>query len=120
MTELIDGIRPDGQRGIKRAQALLRILMVLAAVMFAVFGIFWASAFAAERSAKAKQEFRNTHPCPSTGKKRGACPGYVVDHVKPLCAGGPDRPSNMQWQTIADGKKKDRVERQMCKRERSI
>ena len=44
----------------------------------------------------------------------GACPGYVVDHVKPLCAGGADAPANMQWQTVQDGKAKDRDERRLC------
>jgi hypothetical protein len=34
----------------------------------------------------------------------------VVDHVKPLKRGGADAPSNMQWQTKADAKAKDRVE----------
>jgi len=33
-----------------------------------------------------------THPYPSTGKPRGACPVYVVDHIVPPRAGGPDRP----------------------------
>ncbi len=51
-----------------------------------------------------------THPCPSTGKSHGACRGYVVDHVVPLKRGGPDRPENMQWQTTAVGKAKDKVE----------
>jgi hypothetical protein len=60
--------------------------------------------------------FMQSHPCPSTGKTKGHCPGYVVDHVKPLCAGGPDRPSNMQWQTVEEAKDKDRRERQQCKR----
>ena len=55
------------------------------------------------------------HPCPANGKTRGACPGYVVDHVKPLCAGGADHPSNMQWQTREEAKKKDRREREMCR-----
>jgi hypothetical protein len=59
--------------------------------------------------------FMRQHPCPSTGKTRGACPGYVVDHVIPLCAGGPDRPSNMQWQTRSDAKVKDQEERKMCR-----
>jgi len=36
--------------------------------------------------------------------------GYVVDHVVPLKRGGPDRPDNMQWQTTAEGKAKDKVE----------
>ena len=34
-------------------------------------------------------------------------PGYVIDHVKPLCHGGPDDVANMQWQTRAEAKAKD-------------
>jgi len=36
--------------------------------------------------------------------------GHVVDHVIPLCKRGADRPSNMQWQTKARAKAKDRWE----------
>ena len=43
-----------------------------------------------------------------------ACPGYVVDHVKALACGGADAPSNMQSQTIAEGKAKDKWERIGC------
>src|SRR5262245_13178564 len=43
------------------------------------------------------REFQREHPCPSNGKATGACPGYVKDHIKPLCAGGRDDTSNMQW-----------------------
>jgi len=60
--------------------------------------------------------FMKEHPCPSTGKTKGRCAGYVVDHIKPLCAGGPDHPINMQWQTVKQAKKKDRLEREQCKR----
>jgi hypothetical protein len=35
----------------------------------------------------------------------------VIDHVNPLECGGADAPFNMQWQTIADGKAKDKTER---------
>jgi len=42
--------------------------------------------------------------------------GYVVDHVDPLECGGADAPSNMQWQTVAEAKIKDRTERN-CRRE---
>lgn len=66
------------------------------------------------RSAAAKAEFKRVHPCPSTGLSRGACPGFVVDHVHPLCAGGADHPGNMQWQAVSDAKKKDRAERRLC------
>ena len=55
--------------------------------------------------------FMKKHPCPANGKTSGGCPGYVVDHIKPLCARGADRPSNMQWQTKAAAKAKDREER---------
>lgn len=70
---------------------------------------------AAPRSHTSRAEFQRAHPCPATGKPRDACPGYVIDHVQPLCAAGADHPSNMQWQTTADGKAKDRQERRMCR-----
>src|SRR6266480_2121778 len=66
-----------------------------------------------------RAEFVKKHPCPATGKKKGACPGYVVDHIKPLCAGGADHPSNMQWQTRKEAKIKDRREAEQCRRFRS-
>lgn len=58
--------------------------------------------------------FRKTHPCPATGKTAGPCPGYVVDHMYPLCAGGLDAPSNMQWQDRGQSLVKDRIERELC------
>jgi hypothetical protein len=58
----------------------------------------------------AKREFRKAHPCPATGRTSGACPGYVIDHVVPLKRGGPDAPANMQWQTTAAAKAKDKIE----------
>jgi hypothetical protein len=64
-----------------------------------------------KRSAAAKNEFKRSKPCPSTGRSTGGCPGYVIDHVTPLECGGADAPSNMQWQTIAEGKAKDKTER---------
>lgn len=33
--------------------------------------------------------FRSVNACPATGQARGACPGYHVDHIIALCAGGP-------------------------------
>jgi hypothetical protein len=63
-----------------------------------------------KRSAKAKDEFRKGHPCPANGKTRGACPGYVIDHVQALKHGGQDAAGNMQWQTTEAAKAKDKVE----------
>ncbi len=63
-----------------------------------------------KRDPKQRAAFQKSHPCPSTGKTSGACPGYVVDHVTPLKRGGADSPSNMQWQTTSAGKAKDKWE----------
>jgi hypothetical protein len=62
------------------------------------------------RSQTAKNQFKKQHPCPSTGKSSGVCPGYVIDHVQALKRGGSDTPTNMQWQTTADAKAKDKWE----------
>lgn len=66
------------------------------------------------RSSKAKNDFKKLNPCPSTGKSTGACKGWVIGHIKPLACGGADDPSNMQWQTEAEGKAKDKWERDGC------
>lgn len=62
--------------------------------------------------------FRAEHPCPATGHTRGACPGWHVDHVMPLCAGGADRPSNMQWITREDHRFKTLVDVRECRKAR--
>lgn len=64
----------------------------------------------AKRSVSARRQFMRTNPCPSTGRRSGSCPGYVVDHIVPLKRGGAHAPSNMQWQTIEEGKAKDKME----------
>jgi len=63
-----------------------------------------------KRSPEARRDFQRSHPCPSTGRTSGACPGYVVDHLRPLKRGGADAPSNMQWQTVHAAKEKDKTE----------
>ena len=57
-----------------------------------------------KRSASAREEFMRM-----TGYPHGR-PGYVIDHIKPLKKGGCDCPSNMQWQTRAAAKAKDKWE----------
>jgi hypothetical protein len=71
------------------------------------------------RSQAAVNAFKRENPCPSTGTTRGKCPNYVVDHKEPLCAGGADHKSNMQWQSISAAKDKDKQERALCKRRTS-
>lgn len=63
-----------------------------------------------KRDRVARAAFQHEHPCPSTGRTSGACPGQVVDHVTPLKRGGADRPSNMQWQTKVEAREKDKWE----------
>jgi 5-methylcytosine-specific restriction endonuclease McrA len=74
------------------------------------------SAAADARSRHARAEFVKHHPCPTTGKARGACPGWQVDHVVPLGCGGADTPGNMQWLTVTAHKAKTRAERAGCLR----
>jgi hypothetical protein len=65
------------------------------------------------RSAEARQQFEL-----ATGHRHG-WPGHVVDHKIPLACGGADAPSNMQWQTVAEAKAKDKWERNGCRGSRS-
>ena len=76
---------------------------------------FWYSKSHGEyhRSQKAKTIFKYSHPYPATGQTKGSCPDYI-DHIKPLACGGADDPSNMQWQTKADAKAKDKWELKGC------
>ena len=64
-----------------------------------------------KRSQAAIKEFKATHFCPTTGLPKGKCQGFVIDHIVPLDCGGADDPSNMQWQTVTEGKAKDKWER---------
>lgn len=71
------------------------------------------------RSQAAKAEFQRLHACPSTGRHRGPCPGWQIDHVVPLKCKGPDTPENMQWLTVADHKAKTRREAKMCTKKKA-
>ncbi len=71
------------------------------------------------RSAAVRRAFQRAHPCPATGRTTGACPGYVVDHIVPLCHTGQagDRTDNMQWQEAHEAQRKDRWERALCRQQ---
>lgn len=79
-----------------------------------LFLLFAATAAQARDPAQVRA-FRHTHPCPATHSTTGACSGWVVDHLVPLCGGGADKPANMQWQRTAESYKKDTRERAYCK-----
>lgn len=82
-------------------------------IIMIVATIFATDALA--RSRTPVRQFYKMMACPSTMKIAPPCPGYVVDHVVPLCAGGADAPSNMQWQEYQESLLKDKVEREMCR-----
>ena len=67
-----------------------------------------------ERDARQRELFVKKYACPVNGKHQEACPGWVVGYLKPLCAGGADRIANMQWQTAATAKRKDREAQKLC------
>lgn len=67
------------------------------------------------RDSSVVREFRKTHPCPATGERGGLCPGFVIDHVTSLACGGPDIVENLTWQTVAEAREKDRIERKVCR-----
>lgn len=98
--------REDGSHAIQA--------MRLAILLIAACAISAPAEARIKRSQSAKIEFKATNPCPADGATKGPCKGYVIDHIKPLACGGADAAFNMQWQTIADGKAKDKWERKVC------
>ena len=81
-----------------------------------------AAAPAAEsaRPSNAEILFRLANPCPATGLTQGACKGHVIDRVIPILCGGEEDPANMQWQTLAEAKEKDRWEKIGCRKGRKL
>jgi hypothetical protein len=63
-----------------------------------------------KRSKSVRRQFQREHPCPANGATKGACPGYVVEHMTALKHGGADLHENMQWENVAEARAKDRVE----------
>lgn len=68
------------------------------------------------RDRTVRAEFQRLNPCPSTSERRGPCPGWVGDHIIPLCAGGADSTENMQWQPLEASRLKDVQERAHCRK----
>jgi len=70
------------------------------------------------RRADVLSAFRKAHPCPSTGLRTGACPGWSMDHIIPLASCGCDAVWNLQWlpngiKSAAGELAKDRWERRV-------
>lgn len=95
---------------------------IACATLGALFAFAWQGVYAdpTPRSRSEVRAFRADHPCPATGKTRGACPGWHVDHIVALCAGGPDKPANMQWITREDHRFKTLVDVRECRKLRRL
>jgi len=89
-------------------------VMYLSALLFLAFV---GNGEAAERSPKVRAAFMQIHPCPATGKTRGRCDGWNVDHRIPICYDkfGLDVVSNMQWLTIEQHREKTKLDVKVCK-----
>ncbi|MDR1995139.1 HNH endonuclease signature motif containing protein [Azonexus sp.] len=97
---------------------LLRIIsanLVVAILLIACF-----HPLAEARSSAAVRAFKRAAPCPETGVTRGSCHGWQVDHIVPLCAGGADTPSNMQWLAVEDHKAKTRKDVRSCRLKKKV
>ena len=73
------------------------------------------TAAGADRSRSLRAEFQRLNPCPSTGETRGACYGFEVDHLQPICAGGRDEMDNLQWLSIEAHREKTRRDVAACR-----
>ena len=94
----------------------MRIPIAVAVILLSAQAI----AAQAPRPSNAEIMFRLANPCPATGQVQGTCTGYVVDRVIPIVCGGAEDPSNMQWQTLAEAKEKDRWEKIGCRKGRKL
>lgn len=67
------------------------------------------------RDGSVLHQFRKANPCPATGKIRGSCPGWEIDHRIALCAGGTDEVNNLQWLKAEQHREKTRKDVQSCR-----
>lgn len=67
------------------------------------------------RSKAVLRAFVKQDACPSTGLRRLPCPGWQIDHILALCAGGRDVVGNLQWLTREAHREKTRVDVRWCR-----
>ena len=81
-------------------------------IIFALIAVLLANnnADAACRSAKVKHQFDVLQGYPHGRPSLKGEEKWIVDHVCALTVGGLDIVENMQYQTLTDSKKKDRIE----------
>lgn len=92
-------------------QALSNALILIAATAIPL----WAEA-RIERSHAVRHAFVKQQACPSTGRHRLPCPGWEIDHRKPLKCKGQDKVENLQWLTVKAHKEKTKREAKECRK----
>ena len=86
--------------------------------LLVVLALLATTSHALPRSSAVRAEFVRANPCPATGKPRGPCPGWEVDHRHALVCGGRDEAGNLQWLTVEEHRVKTRREVRECKARR--
>ncbi len=87
-----------------------------ALVLIFVCAISTGASAKTERSHAVRYAFVKQQACPSTGRHRLPCPGWEIDHIRPLKCKGPDSVANLQWLTIQAHKDKTRREAKECRK----
>ena len=100
-----------------RGLAVRRLLHLVVACATTFVFIFISPA-AGGGARVAELEFQRLHPCPANGAREGDCPGYAIDHVVPLCLGGPDVAYNMRWLRLSELKRSSSDETRECRSRR--
>lgn len=93
----------------------LPILQKIAIVSIAACAISIGASARIPRNSEVLREFQRQTPCPATQSIAGPCPGWQIDHIEPLCAGGADRVENLQWLTVQEHKWKTRTDVRVCR-----
>ena len=87
----------------------------LALIFIATCALSTGASAKIHRSTTVRHAFVKQQACPSTGRHRLPCPGWIIDHVRPLCAGGEDAVFNLQWSEREASKRKDVEELRLCR-----
>ena len=108
----------DSGSGMGVMQTVLAVILGVVGAALVAWGLLQTSRPIEEEELQQdsgqKELFLKKYACPMTGKHTEICKGWVVGYIKPLCAGGVDRIANMQWQTVATAKRKEREAQKLC------
>jgi hypothetical protein len=95
------------------------VMSIIGCLLINICSASWVhAACPVTRSRAVLLAFVKMNPCPSTGKRETHCPGFVLDHIEPLCLIGKagDVVENLQWQRYRpDSLEKDKEERAWCR-----